>query len=518
MKKIKVIYKFLRNKLDLFGKDPQFYYNKKEKKNTNIGFVFSLLYFGIYIGYLIYKLLKMINYVNGEFTDSNINPENPDSINLTNENFYLGFAIEDPITYDTILDETIYYPKAYFKKGTREGKEWEWDVKELELEPCKLEKFGSKYQEIFSRKYLGLHYCFKEMNETLEGHFSYDMYSMFYISLFPCKNSTENNNHCKPLEEIDYYLKGTFVTMQFEDILLTPNNYDEPIKGRDQDLYTTVGKKLFKELYLYFKIINIETDLDFIGIDEIKKVKNEKYIKYDSYSQMTKLLDQDVYETGESFCDITLKLSDLVFYQKRTYTKLLDILGDVGGLMEILNTIFGWIISFPVDILYETSLVNKLFEFEIYRNKKNKLKRVVTINIKNYQPNNSHKENFRQKPEKILINNFINGGISSKDQIENGMPHRDVNYDNQNYEINNKNDRKQINHNNEEQKQEKNIKQIKHNKFCLYFCFLFYSNRKIKPNILIEKGMELIKKDLDVSIIFKKLYQQKDNEEGDITK
>ena len=98
------------------------------------------------------------------------------------------------------------------------------------------------------------------------------------------------------------------------------------------------------------------------------------------------------------------------------------------------------------------------------------------------------------------------------------MPHRDVNYDNQNYEINNKNDRKQINHNNEEQKQEKNIKQIKHNKFCLYFCFLFYSNRKIKPNILIEKGMELIKKDLDVSIIFKKLNQQKDNEEGDITK
>ena len=56
MKKIKVKYKSLRNKLDLFGKDPQFYYKKEEKKNTNIGFIFSLLYFGIYIGYLIYKL------------------------------------------------------------------------------------------------------------------------------------------------------------------------------------------------------------------------------------------------------------------------------------------------------------------------------------------------------------------------------------------------------------------------------------------------------------------------------
>ena len=258
----------------------------------------------------------MIYHVDGEFTDSNINPEKPESIHLTNENFYLGFAIENPETYDTILDETIYYPKAYFKKAERYNGNWNWANKTLELEPSKLDKFGSKYKQIFARKYLGLHYCFKEMNETLEGHFSYDKYSFFFISLFPCKNSTKNNNTCKPIEEIDKYLKGTFFTMQFQDILLTPNNYSDPIKGRDQDLYTTVGKRLFKEFHVFFKITNIETDLDFIGIDEIPKIKNEKYIKYDSFNQMTKLLDKDVYETGESFCDITLKLSDLVFYQK----------------------------------------------------------------------------------------------------------------------------------------------------------------------------------------------------------
>ena len=36
-----------------------------------------------------------------------------------------------------------------------------------------------------------------------------------------------------------------------------------------QDIYTTVGKKLFKELHIFFKITNIVTDLDFIGINEI---------------------------------------------------------------------------------------------------------------------------------------------------------------------------------------------------------------------------------------------------------
>ena len=305
-----VIFRYFRN-IDIFGKDPQFYYKKNEKKKSNIGSIFTIIYIILYVSLFTYKLYRMINKKDGVFTDSNLNPEKYESIHLTNENFYLGFAIEDPVTYDTIFDDTIYYVKAYYKKGVREGNNWDWEVKELETEQCKLE--SSKYQNIFSKKNLNVHHCFKEMDYIMEGHFSYDVYSMIYISLFPCKNTTENGNHCKPIEVIDYYLKGTFVTIQLQDILLTPEDYNNPVKERDQDIYTTVGKKLFKELHIYFKITNIETDTDIIGIDEIKTVRNQKYIKYDSFSQMTKLLETNIYETGESFCDITLKLSDLVF-------------------------------------------------------------------------------------------------------------------------------------------------------------------------------------------------------------
>ena len=58
------------------------------------------------------------------------------------------------------------------------------------------------------------------------GHYSYDNYSLFFISLFPCVNNSDNNNHCKPKEVIDYYLKGTFVSIQMQDIELTPQIYD----------------------------------------------------------------------------------------------------------------------------------------------------------------------------------------------------------------------------------------------------------------------------------------------------
>ena len=60
------------------------------------------------------------------------------------------------------------------------------------------------------------------MDEILEGHYSYDYYSFFYIEFYPCKNTTENNNKCQPIEIINYYLNNTFICFEMEDVQLTP--------------------------------------------------------------------------------------------------------------------------------------------------------------------------------------------------------------------------------------------------------------------------------------------------------
>ena len=112
------------------------------------------------------------------------------------------------------------------------------------------------------------------MEETLFGQFSYNEYSFFFIQLFPCINSTENNNHCKPQEVIDYYLRGTFLCMEFEDIELVPHNYSYPIRSRNQDIYFTVGKKLFQEVHIFYQLVKIETDKEIFGF-EIKAFQED---------------------------------------------------------------------------------------------------------------------------------------------------------------------------------------------------------------------------------------------------
>jgi hypothetical protein len=136
----------------MFGKDPEIYYKGRPKKTSWIGRILSILFVVIYFAFFIYKLIRMLQKKDVNFYDRFTYAENPSKVKITNENFYGGFAIEDPYTYDSFIDESIYFPKAYFKRAEKKGDNFTWDITELELEPCKLEKFGSIYQEKFKSK------------------------------------------------------------------------------------------------------------------------------------------------------------------------------------------------------------------------------------------------------------------------------------------------------------------------------------------------------------------------------
>ena len=80
---------------------------------------------------------------------------------------------------------------------------------------------------------------------------------------------------------------------------------------------------------------------------------------------MSNIIENNIYETGETFCDLTIKLSENVRNQRRVYTKFVTILGEVGGFMEVIFTLFRIMCAMSVDILYEVSMVNNLFKFDL---------------------------------------------------------------------------------------------------------------------------------------------------------
>ena len=523
--------------VDMFGKEPELYYNCRPKKTSWIGRIFSVSFVLVYFGFFLYKLIRMLKRTDVTFYDTFSYAPSPPYVPVNHDNFYVGFALEDPISYDAFVNESIYTVKGFFKRAEKKGDEFDWHVEELDIERCKLEKFGKSYQAIFKNIPLENFYCFKDINNyALEGHFSYYLYSFFYIQFFPCVNSTDPNAvKCGTKEEIDYYLKNTFISFELQDIELNPHDYENPTRPKAIDVYTTVGKKLFQEIHAYFEVVDIQTDLDWLGFDEIVNVKSEKYLKYDETFIMSNIIEDDIYETGAPLCDLTIKLSENVRTQKRVYTKFVTILGDVGGFMEVVFTLFRIISSFSVDILYEVSLVNHLFKF-------NPIKKEMHLKIKD--PEETSHIDFKERDVEIIALKRNNTrkktkGMGNKQSIYNVKYSNEINNEKNNINLLNSKSNFQgveqeifkrkksgisqsdklenitnINYYNNtpnhiEDHQENNnyLKKVRLNRACVYLWFCFVRRRKILDNILIDEGMDFISKRLDIFNLFDKVYK-----------
>ena len=529
--------------IDMFGKEPELYYKTRPKKTSWIGRILSFLFVLIYFAFFLYKFIKMLKRVDVNFYDTFTYAASPPQVPITHDNFYVAFALEDPVTYDPVLDEGVYIPKAYFKRAEMKGDVFEWKEIPLEIERCQREKFGDSYQDVFAHIDLTNRYCFKDINNyILEGHFSYLLYSFFYIEFYPCVNTTESQN-CKPYETIDYYLKNTFISFEIENIELTPKDYKHPTRPRNVDVYTTVGKKLFQEIHVYFEVVDIETDLDWFGFDEIENIKTERYLKYDEMVIMSNLIEEDIYKTGAKFCDTTFKLAEDVRTQRRVYTKFVTILGDVGGLMEVLFTLFRIISSFSVDILYEISMVNGLFKFDLDKNnviiKEKRLGKMSPLASQRRKEKEKEEEKYQEiekSPKysaEVKDNNLeegitvvrrnLNHRTNKTTTYKRGDSHKDLTNCiftssktnkafNQEIEFgNNKSPRKGTR---QMATENRNIvKKVRLNRFCIYFWFCFVRRGKNTDNILINEGMDIISKRLDIFNIFEKMYKDEQKNE-----
>ena len=332
-------------------------------------------------------------------------------IEVNNENFYGGFSLGDPSTQKTFIDESIFYPRGFFIYAKKINNEWKYERKTLKFETCQLNQFGSKYRKVFSDIPLDNLYCviYEEENiERLRGYMTTNDYSFIQIDFVPCNNLT-NNNTCKPKEELDKIFLNTFIEFKMQDLELTPQIYKTPVQFERKDVKGFAFKNLYQKIYTHLQIVNIETDEDIIGFKDFH-IKNEKYLKYEESFVHTNPRENDIYNTpGEPLCTVIIQLAGKVLTQKRTYPKLIDVLGEVGGFMEVVYSVFKVILIFITDILYDISLVNNLFSF-------NMVKKVIIIkNLKRKEIENISSGKNEQEKMSVIKPQIIDMSSSRRD-------------------------------------------------------------------------------------------------------
>ena len=571
MKKENKSCKFLHT-LDLFGKETEIYYDGKPRLTTCLGIILTLLYVAAYLAFFLYKLLRMINRDDVTFYDSYAFTGEPPNIQLTKEKFYGGFALGNPLTMETFVNNSIYFVKAFYVSGVRNNGVWTYTPTPLDLEICQLDRFGEKYREIFKEKNMDKMHCVPELNHRLEGHLTYDVYSYYLVKFFPCVNQP----FCAPIDIVKQYLSKTFVTFKMEDVDLTPQIYNSPVMLRGKEVSASVGKSLFQDVHSFFQVVNIETDEDIVGFEGLNSIKKEKYIKYDQ-STILSQLKEDVFTTGDSIVDVTIALSERELTQKRTYPKLITVIGDVGGFMEVFLIIFRVFGTFLTQTLYETSIVNHLFSFDLDRkvvlikdkkkkkkeldglsnespkifpsNKKlirkssffvgeqvistkNKLNEDEMLKTKKISDDNNiilvgnkKKKKKKKKHNTMFPNNVARSDSNAKiislnkvgTKIENGIEYKvisdkEFNENNKDKLFNNKFTRELVfeptTRRRKNTEKRRIMRKIGLNKACIYFCSCCIRKRKTIENALLDEGMKIITEKLDLMNLFKVIYKE----------
>jgi len=415
--------KFSYLDFDIYSRRLSFFYKNKEKIGSTFGFILTVLYIVIsFILFLVY-FINTIRRKEVTAADSTIYPIEIPSIEINNNLLYIAFGLEHPTKLTRYIDERIYYPKVFFIEKSKVDGEFEVSSTTfLKVERCNIKKFGDKYREVFGYKELNNSYCLQDFNVTLEGGFKYDRMSLIKINIYPCINSTENNNHCKPKNIIDQYLTSTYFSILSKDIGLNPFNYSSPTISIYQDLYTTIDKSLLKEFIIYFGITEIDTDIGIFA----NKMKKEIYLKYMKDFHSSFFLNEEDYKSGKEILNAEIRLGDSIHFQKRTYTKMSQVFSTTGGYMQVIYTFFGLIALLTKKISIEKKLLNSLFNFNIKKKKiilcieyKKKLDYISTLDKDrkcNFIPYEAKKTFINSKNKRNSIN-LINRNTNVLDKM-----------------------------------------------------------------------------------------------------
>ena len=167
-----------------------------------------------------------------------------------------------------------------------------------------------------------------------------------------------------------------------QDILITPINYENPVKESlnviDFEFFVYIGEFFYTEM----EIVRIETSTNIFGFDFLSNPKIEEFIKYDNV-EITPYPGNYIDEETEEYplVDYEFQLNDKILLEKRKYIQLIDVLGEVGGFMEIINSFFGFICSFLSDFIYKKTIMNSLI---LLKNKKKLIsfKKVIFLFLK----------------------------------------------------------------------------------------------------------------------------------------
>ena len=355
---------FLRNtieNIDLFSIKPstRITFKNKDLYSTCPGQLMTLLLLCCSIGCFCYFGLNMIFRDSPQTIIAQQYKNYPDYLNITKENFFFAFGIQDS-NRKFLIDDSIFTAKMMVIKDRRNQNIEQIPV---EISECKGNDIPSNSDlvDYFSVNPITKMHCIQNYYPVeIEGSEDSNYYEYLKVTINVCDNLT-SSVVCKSRDYLENFLNTARFYVTLTPYAVDPTNYAKPMNqhGTFLSVITQLEQKAVMELNFQHIFINTDDGIVF------QENYMQRGINLDGHQNSFFLRNND----SDPLVELNIQLDKVVQIYTRKYDKLQDVLASTGGAIKILLMAFIVLTQPVVYFNFYRDLGNEYFDFDLNESK-----------------------------------------------------------------------------------------------------------------------------------------------------
>ena len=468
--------------IDFFSMKPsdRITFKKRQKYSTVIGQMASWILIGIYLAVFMNFGKNMIYRKNPQSIFSQIVTPDPANVNLDKLEFFMALGLQDLRNLSAhYIDDSIYRVEMVQRTKINGN----ITLKNIPIGRCQLENVPDRddLKTYYQRNHINHLFCIKndsqiypELKSTWDGEF----YKNVLINIYPCINTTENSNFCRPAEDIQTYLNAANFAIYFTTEAIDPNNFEKPLTSYGKQLYSPISFATLTYIEMLFGHFNFITDVGLL------------FETFETFDSANYLANRQVLSLSSNMViQIDMKLDKIKTIYTRKYDKIQNVLAEIGGIIKALMLFSNLVVLPFIKLNFRLNLANSIFTFKIEQTAQSILKKVKKENDDHlYLKSNSLK--IQKNITQLEITKEVN--TENKSNTEKKEPKKK------------KKNRGKSNDEKSLMRSETEKVQISYTRYFMN-CFSNPTSRKAKK--MLKKGLNQIDQVLDISYIMKKLVE-----------
>lgn len=380
--------------LDFLSPSAQIYFNGEQRYNSYFGafmslmVVFSCLTLGIYFFIQTVTRQQISVVYTDEFKGKNA---------FYNFSHYpLVYNLKNSMGQEFDIQEKIIdiVPKIWIR-----DEDQNWSSKDLKLEKCDFTWYPTYSSELKSKIGGDIKtFCVNPNDKDNDGYYTKGTFEgsdyayQMSFHMFPCRNTTLNNNHCLPKEEINNQLGYFYFSLYFINSFINGEEKVPVVEFVDSYSWLT-SNNIFKLFNIKFRENQYKSDFGYV----FREIKTDVFFTLEPL-----FIEVSIGHRNQEFSTIRFGNSAFASVYNRKFGKLQDLVAQIGGAFKFIM-IIGYLIS--------TYITDKLFYSEIAEHSF-----IVGQKVQSF---NDNKFNFKKLHDLPLsssnnVNNFSSMNLNSR--------------------------------------------------------------------------------------------------------